>query len=120
MNSVRDRPASVGRPQCMANVDYVTKESKRAQEDAEHQHLLALQRPALDLLHCSEEARVFGVGVEGGTAHERQPFEDALAAVAQPSIPVGGACDFAPCMVVNDAGFGHSQWLARFGEVDTE
>jgi hypothetical protein len=104
----------------MANVEYVTKESKGAQEDAEHQHLLALQCPGFDLFHRSEEARVLGVGVEVGAAHERQSFEDAFAAVAEPAIPVGRACDLAPCVVVNDAGFRYSEWLARFGEVKTD
>ena len=51
---------------------------------------------------------MFGVGVKVGAAHERQSFEDALAAVAQPAIPVGRACDFAPCVVVNDAGLSYA------------
>jgi len=64
VNGVGDRPARVGCAEHVAHVEHVAKEPQRAQEDAEDQDLLALERPALDLLHRREDARVLGVGVE--------------------------------------------------------
>jgi hypothetical protein len=113
VNGVGDRPPRVGRAERMAHVQHVTKEPERTQEDTEDQHLLALQRPALDLLHRSEDARVLGVGVKLRAGHGRQPLKHTLAAVAESSIPVCSAHDLPARMIVDDPGLGHVERFAR-------
>ena len=64
-------PLPISRSERIAHVQDVTKEPERAQEDTEDQHLFTLQRPALDLLHRSGDARVLGVGVKLCARHGR-------------------------------------------------
>jgi len=120
MNGMGDRPARVSRAQRVAHVEHITKEPQRAQEDAEDEDLLAQRRPALDLLHGLEDARVLRVWVERDAQHWRESLQNALAAVAEPSIPVGSAGDLPARMIVDDAGLGYAEGLARLRQIDAD